>query len=154
EENPIHQAVMFQCQLRTLERGLQIGPAARVPQAITGVDVIDPGTFERGPVEIFVARIPECLAGLKEGRADRMRLIPHGRDTHTPVRTVIFRIAERMRFKPLVVRQYILERPAGIAARSPVVEVTSLAPNIDHGIDGAAAALDLAPWTVQRTVVE
>src|SRR5256885_541429 len=59
-----------------------------------------------------------------------------------------------MGLEPLVIRQYILVRPAGVAHREPVVEVTLLAADINHRVDGATAALDLAARNVQSAIVE
>src|SRR3569832_1457028 len=59
-----------------------------------------------------------------------------------------------MGLEPLVIRQYILVRPARVAHLEPVVEITLLAADINHRVDGAAAALHLAARDVQSAIVE
>src|SRR3954468_16805955 len=59
-----------------------------------------------------------------------------------------------MGLEPLVIGQHILVRPAGVAHLEPVVEVTLLAADIDHRVDGATAALDLAARDVHGAIVE
>src|SRR4029077_6774336 len=109
-----------------LEVGARRAPAPPVPHG--GLEIA--GALLGGTVEIVVAGHADFLRGADEGLADlvRLDLVRHcGRAS----RAMELVRAARLRFGFLEIREDVLVAPAHIAELAPVVEVLSLAADIE-----------------------
>ena len=67
---------------------------------------------------------------------------------------VIFAVEIGIVFRALEVGQHVVEGPAGVAERGPVVVVAAVAADIDHGVDRRRAAEPLAARLIADAAVE
>src|SRR6266849_446910 len=65
-------------------------------------------------------------------------------DVERAIDAVIIALAKRVILHSSVVSEHILPGPAAIAEGRPLVEILRLATDVDHGVDSARAAQDLA----------
>src|SRR6476646_2865529 len=114
-------------------------PALAVPLR----QLVDAEAFMVFGVEILPQAELGLLRGLQKNLLHRIfgaRLV----DGQRPALSVIFAVEIGIVFRALEVGQYVVERPAGIAERGPVVVVGAVAADIDHGVDRRRAAEPLA----------
>src|SRR5215472_10071979 len=104
-------------------------------------------------VEIMIA----FESGFQSGFDKRVRERIYGAqiaDTQGPSRSVVVRSAVFLFFRFLEVGQHVVIAPARVAEIAPAIVVSAVAADIDHRVDGAAAAQDLAPRPVQTALAQ
>src|SRR5204863_4974262 len=102
-------------------------------------------------VEIIIARKAESDRGVDKRFADRM-MIRHIGHAERSAGAVEFVAAARLVLGALEIRQHILERPAGVAELTPMIEIFGLAADVHHAIDRGRAAEDLAARPVDAAI--
>ncbi|MCY1180308.1 hypothetical protein D9M71_129150 [compost metagenome] len=90
--------------------------------------------------------------GVDEGLGCRMGGVPADIQFTCPAVVVI--AAPVMHLTLAKVRQYVGIGPARITQGVPIIEVALMAANVNHAIDGAAAAQNLAAWLVTDTTFQ
>ncbi len=141
---------------------LQIGPPARRPQIADRRRAAAPvargeleiaGAFLARSVEIVVARKAGLLRSLDERFAQRVRLAHIGDRERSARSMQLIRAAFLVLGAPEI-GQHILEAPAGIAELPPMVEILSLATDIEQAVDGTRSAQHFAARLDDLAVVE
>ncbi len=115
---------------------------------------INAGALRVRLVEVAYWRDAKLRATLHEDLAKRVRPSGDVADRDRSAGAVACRCAPFVIFHAPKIRQHIRPVPARIAASGPVVEITCIAPNIDHRVDRARAAEHLATRPVRRTTVK
>ncbi|MNH13287.1 hypothetical protein D3C79_728550 [compost metagenome] len=114
--------------------------------AVANRHIVIASAFLSGAVEVGVIAVPGTQRGLHEGFAGSVAI---GRaDVELAVASVILVTAAVVHFALAKVRQNIVEAPAFVAQRLPVIEVVLMAANVDHAVDRTAASEHLASGLV------
>jgi len=136
---------------RKVRREVALGRA--VALAVLVRDLVQAHAFLRGTVEVGVVRIPRLHTRFGEvvaeavGRAQVRHV--EGAALGVPgISTALVVLGAQE------VGLHILPAPARVALRGPVVVVGMLAPDVDHGVDGAGAPQHLAAWLIAAPVVQ
>ena len=139
-------------QVLTAARRAQIGARRAPAPTVGGRRLVIADTFLPGAVEIGVGRD----AGLDRGGDHRVaeRRAHRVRDVQRPARAVEVVGAALLVLGLLEERQYRIPIPALAAALAPAVVIGRGAAHIDHAVDRAGAAQDLAARLVEGAVVE
>ena len=128
-----------------LQGRAQEGVGAGGPQALVRIDLIDADALWRWTVEIIRMGKAKGLSRLDELVAQGMGAAGDVGDMDRTARAVIGAGPVIMVFGLAKEGQHLVPAPAGIAHSLPLIEIVRLAPDIDHGIDRAGPANDLAP---------
>jgi hypothetical protein len=106
-----------------------------------------------GTVDVLVEAEPRLHAGLAPRVIERMRH-RRTRDEQRPLAAVVVARAELERLAALEVGKHVRVGPAVVAPRLPAVEVLRRAAVVDHAVDRARAAEQLAARIVELAAVE
>ncbi len=121
-------------QVAPLHRRPQIADRGRATASIARGQMVIPGTLLHPPIEIVVARETKVNRALDERLADRIVFIDLRHRERTAGAMQIVATADLI-LGAFEVRQHVVERPAGIAELAPVIEILSLAADIDQTVD-------------------
>ena len=129
-------------EIGTLHRRAQIADGGRTAFSVSGRRLVVADAVLASAVEIVVAGKAELRRSGDEGLADRvLRHVRHAERTACAVKAVG---AAHLVLRALEIRQYVLERPSGIAELAPMIEILGLATDVDHAVDRGRAAEHLA----------
>ncbi|MNX47650.1 hypothetical protein D3C86_782060 [compost metagenome] len=142
-----HREVLADVSNRFEERG---GRAPAPTVADRHIELAD--AFLVDAIKVGIVAVSGHLPRLDESLRDGMHRVPA--DIEFALRPVVVACAAVTHFTLAKVRQYIGERPAGIAQRLPIVEVTMVATDVHHAVDRTASAQHLAAWLVAATSVQ
>ena len=136
---------------RQVRREVALGCA--VALAVLVRDLVQAHAFLRGAIEVGVVRVPGLYTCVGEILAE-----PVGCTQVCHVEGAALAMpragAALVVLGTHKVRLHILPAPARVALRGPVVVVGMLAPDVDHGVDGAGAPQHLAAWLVAAPVIQ
>ena len=134
-----------------MRREVALGCA--VALAVLVRDLVKAHTFLRGAIEVGVVRVPGLHTCVGEILAEPVGCtqVCHVEGPAPAVPIVGTALVVLGTHK---VRLHILPAPARVALRGPVVVVGVLAPDVDHGVDGAGAPQHLAAWLVAAPVIQ
>ena len=124
-------------------RGMQKSIGSRRTPAAARVDLIIAYPFRLTAIEVAAGRVAQSLSGFDKASAHRMRKRRNVSDMLRPAAPVMRAVPVEI-FGLFEVRQDVVPAPAFIAHRLPVVKITRLTAHIDHGVDRARTADNLA----------
>ncbi len=130
---------------------MQESRSRAVTLALVLRDLIKAKPFLRCAVEIRIALKPRFFAGCDEclrQRIDGAKIAYAQR----PRSAVIFRCATLLFFRFFEVGQYVRVGPARITQIPPLIIISAVAANVDHGIHGTAAAKNFAARPIQAAI--
>ncbi|PAV72392.1 hypothetical protein WR25_15959 [Diploscapter pachys] len=129
----------------------ECGGRAPAP-AIADGHVVIADTLLPGTVEVFVENVSCTQGRLDEGFGDDMAM--RGADVKLAFAAVVVVVTAMVHLALAKVGQHIVERPAFVTQRVPVVVIVVMAADVDHAIDRAAAAQHLAARLVAMATAQ
>ena len=114
------------------------------PTAVAEAELIQPHPLLARTVEVRVVRQAEIARSLPGKTGGLVLCPPDTRDPPRPAGTAIGVATVLVVLGHPEIRQHGLVVPAGIAQRRPVVVVLTLTADVDHAVDRAGTAEDLA----------
>ncbi len=143
QRDALGQRIGDDAQIAALHRRAQIADRGGAAPAVARGELVVADPFLRGAVEVVIARIAEIERALDEGLADRV-VVRHVGHAERSAGAVQIALAAGLMFGAAEIRQHVVERPAGVAELSPLVEVLRLAADIDQAVDRRRPAEHLA----------
>ena len=146
DEHPSHQGACLDPEVRTPARRLHVTLANAAPNPIGRGHVKHAGTMLVVGVEVVADGNAADLGGSLEKRMGHRADLVVGvsRDANRAARAVVLGLAVLVALELLEVRKHLFVAPAVTASRRPVVVVLSVTAEVEHAVDRAAAADDLA----------
>jgi hypothetical protein len=153
EENARDMGVRLHLEVGAGQGGLEEAARRRPAATVPLVDMEVGNALVAARVEIINPRNAR-LNGCIDEPVQKLPL--HARGVHTPFSAcaMVLACAEIMVQVTAEEGLHIVPTPAHKAHLPPVVVILALAAHVDHGVDGRAAAQDLAPRVVQHTIVQ
>jgi len=136
-----------------VQNGVQEGIVGGVTAAVFLGDLVEAEAVLAGGIEVGIGGNSLLLRAGEERAGERVDIAQIG-DVERTVSAVKFRSAAGLVFRLFEIRQDRREGPTGIPELFPIVKVARGAADVNHGVDGAGAAEDLAARPVKAAIVE
>src|SRR5579864_1334871 len=153
EQNPADMYIREYLDIAPSHNRAQEGMGCAVPASILLGYLVEPEPLLRGAVEIRIARKTSLLRRIHKGVRHRIQTAKIGY-IQGASRGVVFRGAALLILRFLEIRQNVGKAPARVSQVMPGVIIAVIASDIDHGIDRAASAQDLAAGPIQFAVLQ